>query len=272
MQDNAKRDVDLFDHLVIATRDLQAAHDRMQRLGFTLTPRGEHTRLSTINHTVMFSRGNYFELLGFSKVTPDNQMFATALAQRDEAVSAIVPKSQVAEATYERLKDSRFKAQEPVHFSRVVATADGDKDAKFAIVRFDQAVLPVTAAFACCHYTPELVWIPEMLVHANGVVGITELRYRVHRPADAAAIYAELFNAPVSNAPDRSTVNVGDVALVFLQADTAEAVTAIGFATADLAALKATLQRNGIAFTEQSGRVVVAAAEAAGADFEFVAA
>jgi catechol 2,3-dioxygenase-like lactoylglutathione lyase family enzyme len=58
-------DVQGIDHIVIAVRDLAAASDDYARLGFTVTPGGEHTRGATHNALISFADGAYFELIAF---------------------------------------------------------------------------------------------------------------------------------------------------------------------------------------------------------------
>src|SRR5215213_9417949 len=54
-----------IDHIVIAVRDLAAAADDYARLGFTVTPGGEHTGGATHNALMSFDDGAYFELIAF---------------------------------------------------------------------------------------------------------------------------------------------------------------------------------------------------------------
>ena len=54
-----------IDHIVIAVRDLAAASDDYARLGFTVTPGGEHTGGATHNALISFADGAYFELIAF---------------------------------------------------------------------------------------------------------------------------------------------------------------------------------------------------------------
>jgi catechol 2,3-dioxygenase-like lactoylglutathione lyase family enzyme len=56
-----------IDHIVIAVRDLAAASDNYGRLGFTVTPGGEHTGGATHNALISFADGAYFELIAFKE-------------------------------------------------------------------------------------------------------------------------------------------------------------------------------------------------------------
>ena len=56
-----------IDHIVIAVRDLAAASEDYARLGFTVTPGGEHTGGATHNALTSFADGAYFELIAFKE-------------------------------------------------------------------------------------------------------------------------------------------------------------------------------------------------------------
>jgi hypothetical protein len=60
-----------IDHIVIAVRDLAAASKDYARLGFTVTPGGEHTGGATHNALISFADGAYFELIAFRE--PDRR-------------------------------------------------------------------------------------------------------------------------------------------------------------------------------------------------------
>jgi catechol 2,3-dioxygenase-like lactoylglutathione lyase family enzyme len=60
-----------IDHVVIAVRDLETASAAYRRLGFTVTPGGEHTGGATHNALISFADGAYFELIAFTE--PDRE-------------------------------------------------------------------------------------------------------------------------------------------------------------------------------------------------------
>ena len=64
-EQSEENDVQGIDHIVIAVRDLAAASDDYARLGFTVTPGGEHTGGATHNALISFADGAYFELIAF---------------------------------------------------------------------------------------------------------------------------------------------------------------------------------------------------------------
>src|SRR5262249_62099693 len=60
-----------LDHGIVFARDLGHAASAYRRLGFWLTPRGDHTRLGTANHTIVLER-DYLELLTIVTPGPEN--------------------------------------------------------------------------------------------------------------------------------------------------------------------------------------------------------
>jgi hypothetical protein len=59
-----------LDHLVILVRDLGRAVRDYERLGFTVTPGGEHADVLTRNALIPFEYGSYLELVAF--LDPDD--------------------------------------------------------------------------------------------------------------------------------------------------------------------------------------------------------
>ena len=57
-----------IDHTLVGVKDLEAARQLWQTLGFTVTPRGRHIGWGTGNYCIMFESG-YIELLGVVQPT-----------------------------------------------------------------------------------------------------------------------------------------------------------------------------------------------------------
>ncbi len=69
-----------INHVVILVLDLDRAREAYARLGFTLSPRGDHSPpLGTSNHTIM-GRRDYLELLTVTTSTDENRGYREALA------------------------------------------------------------------------------------------------------------------------------------------------------------------------------------------------
>ncbi|CAO3423486.1 VOC family protein [Azospirillum endophyticum] len=185
-----------LDHLVIATRDLDAARDAYARLGFTVTPRGHHTQLKSANHTILFPTGTYLELLGIEEQRPANAHYAAFLRQR-EGIAAIALKTPNARAAAGPLTAAGFPVSESVVFGRPVELPEGTRDASFTITQIDPAATPAGRVFLCQHHTPDLVWRPDRMEHANGAIGLEALVIAAADPDAVAATYAKLLGGTV---------------------------------------------------------------------------
>jgi catechol 2,3-dioxygenase-like lactoylglutathione lyase family enzyme len=273
-----------IDHAMILVRDLDRAAATFDRLGFTLTERGRHTRLGTANHCIMLGR-DYLELLTVVEPTPENAPRAAALADREGPYAAALATDD-AVAAAAALAARGLKVGAPVRFSRPVALADGTHDAKFVVTHIDASETPGASMFFCQHLTRDLVWRPEWQRHANGATGIAGVLAVAPDPAAVAARYRRLVGeGRVAIVPGRATVAFGDCAMTIVPEAAAAALSAgvapapaaapvrlVGFTlrTADLAGAAALLARAGIAHTAAPGMVVVHPAAAHGAVLSFV--
>lgn len=190
-----------FDHAVVVCGDLDAAAANWRALGFTLTPRGYHT-LGSQNHCIMLAR-DYLELLHVTAPSPSRQYYWDA-QQRGDGCAAMSCKSRDAFATAARLRAAGYKTSDPIEFSRPVRLDDGSEHpATFRVTALDEA--PGARYFVCEHRTPELLWRPEWLAHANGATAI-EAAYLVVEAGQvgaAAAAYVEITAGKLIAADDR---------------------------------------------------------------------
>lgn len=157
-----------LDHLVVLVRDLESAAAAWQALGFTVSPRGEHSaQLKTANHTIMFAGDDYIELLAVLGEAPNNGRWRRTLAKREGLAGAAL-----------RLTDAVAAARQMGglavrDFGRPVTFADGAmSEARFSVFDIDDDAAPDLRLFACQHHTPQAVWVPTLLAHDNGAQGI----------------------------------------------------------------------------------------------------
>lgn len=213
-----------FDHAVVVCGDLDAAAANWRALGFTLTPRGYHT-LGSQNHCIMLAR-DYLELLHVTAPSPSRQYYWDA-QQRGDGCAAMSCKSRDAFATAARLRAAGYKTSDPIEFSRPVRLDDGSEHpATFRVTALDDA--PGARYFVCEHRTPELLWRPEWLAHANGATAI-EAAYLVVEAGQvgaAAAAYVEFTAGKLIAADDRvARIAVDGAELVISTADALAEVT-----------------------------------------------
>jgi len=177
-----------LDHLVINTRfQTDAAAQLFAALGFTLTPRGYHS-LGSINHLMMFE-GSYLELIGLPLAT---DTLRQEVLDSPLGIDGLVLASTDAPATHAQLLCDGFKVQAVQRFSRAVDYQGQEAQARFATVRLLPTEFAAGRVYYCQHETPELVWQPQWLNHANGVSALLKLTVLSDRPAMTQAHYGRL--------------------------------------------------------------------------------
>jgi catechol 2,3-dioxygenase-like lactoylglutathione lyase family enzyme len=177
------RSVSGIDHAVILVRDLDAARDTYQRMGFTLTPRGFHS-LGSQNHCIMFAR-DYLELMALPPQPPAAfQYFAEFLAQR-EGVGALALATDDAAGAHAELTQAGIAAEAPLALSRPVENLG---EARFTLVQMPPDETPGFRTFVCQHHTRDIVWRPEYQRHANGAAGIKAVSVTCTDPARYARL------------------------------------------------------------------------------------
>ncbi len=267
---------EMFDHAVVVCPDLDAGAQAWQRLGFTLTPRGYHT-LGSQNHCIMLGH-DYVELLHVTAPTPSRQYYWDAQA-RGGGCAAMSCKSDDAFGTAARLRASGWYTSDPIEFSRPVRLDDGSEHpATFRVTALDDA--PGARYFVCEHRTPELLWRPEWMSHANGADSIATM-FLVVAPAlvDAAArAYAELTGGELTQLSEHvSSLALDDAALVVSTPQALASATgtahvhrevpgyaAMRLRTGDLAAARALWRNAGVPTLDLGPRETLVPAEAAG--------
>lgn len=177
-----------LDHLVLNTRfETDAARDLFAALGFTLTPRGHHS-LGSINHLMVFA-GGYLELIGLPLGT---EKLRQEVLDSPVGLDGLVLATADADATFEAMTAAGFSMQPVQAFSRPVDLDGEKKDARFRTARLQPGQFAAGRVYFCEQQTPELVWRPEWMTHANGVTGLAELVVVSPQPVEEANRYASL--------------------------------------------------------------------------------
>jgi len=183
-----------IDHVVIHVQqhiDDAAAH--YAQLGFTLTPRGHHSK-GTSNHLAIFG-DDYLELLG---VEPRNASQPGVQWEHPQGLAGLVFKTADADRTWADLsaRQIALEGSAPGAFHRPVEV-DGEwlGDARFRTLRIAAALVPNGRVFFCEHGTPELVWRRQWQEHPNGARGLAEYVYVSPDPAASATLLTQAFGA-----------------------------------------------------------------------------
>ena len=165
-----------IDHAVVMVRDLDHAAETWKRLGFTLSPRGTHSaHMGTGNYTMMLDP-DYLELLGVLAPTEHNAPARTML-EKHEGIERVVLTAVDSAAGADEIRARGYAPIGPTDFERPVTMPDGTKSAaKFRTFQWPVKEAPAgMRIFACQHKTREMVWIPELMRHANGAKRLREV-------------------------------------------------------------------------------------------------
>ena len=185
-----------IDHCFALVKDLDKAAKQYEALGFTLSPRGEHSAAKgTANYTIMFPE-DYFELLGILQPTELNASRREILETQGEGLHAIACRIGDAEEAAKELEALGLATMGLGSFSRPVPLPDGSEGiAAFSTVSFTPADTPLGVVFMCQHKTRETVWLPELLEHANTACGLGAILALSDTPAETGADFAKLWAA-----------------------------------------------------------------------------
>ena len=183
-----------FDHLVLATNDLDAAGAFYEHLGFKVGTRNRHP-WGTENRIVQF-RGNFLELITLgegSDIPPHSEgQFSFGAFVRDyldsfEGLAMLVLESKDALADNADFKKSGIGGFEPFFFERKGVRPDGTPvEVSFSLAFAKNALSPHAGFFVCQQHRPENFWNIAAQQHPNGAAGISEVMMIAENPADHA--------------------------------------------------------------------------------------
>ena len=191
------------DHIFLLVGDLEKSAAQYRRFGFTLSPRGLHSKeKGTGNYTIMFPE-DYFELLGIVAETPGNLHQREKLAAQGEGLHAIACRIDNARDAKAELGALGIETGEVGAFQRPVELPNGGEGvAAFETVSFADSEVPQGMVFMCQHKTRETVWLPELIEHANGANGLSAIIAISSSPETAAKGFARLFADGKAEAQD----------------------------------------------------------------------
>jgi len=193
-----------MDHAVVVVRDLDKAAENWRRLGFTVSPRGTHSaKMGSGNYTIMLDP-DYMELLGVLVETEHNAPTRAFLDRNGEGIERIAFTAVDSAAGAEEIRARGYEPLGPTDFERPVTMPDGSQPAaRFRIFQWPLSEAPAgLRIFACQHKTPETVWIPELMKHANGAKRLKQTLVVAAEPAKDAAHLARLIDSDVKAEPD----------------------------------------------------------------------
>lgn len=160
-----------LDHVSHFVPDLGAASRALEALGFCVAPPSEQRTqdgpAGTANVCVMLDEG-YLEFLAPTADTPNAARLRAAM-HRHGGVHLACFGTPAAEDEHARLGRHGFEPQPIVDLERPVQLEGGAATARFKVVRAAPDRMPEGRVQFVEHRTPEALWQPRWLAHANGV-------------------------------------------------------------------------------------------------------
>lgn len=205
-----------LDHIVVATRDLDAAARRYEALGFTLTPRARHPdHMGTSNRLAQFADRNFIELVEVDRpqllddhdfaASPPRFTFGAhnrAFLERAEGMSMLVLTSDDAHGDAERFAAAGLGTYAPFDFHRRATLPDGSQvEVSFSLAFATSPAMPEIAFFVCQNRFPQHFWKPAFQAHANGARGIATVYIAADDP-DAHVGFLAAFSGGTARAVD----------------------------------------------------------------------
>lgn len=183
-----------IDHPLLATRDIDGLRNRLISLGFNMTAIGKHP-WGTSTSLAMFD-GCLLEIMGIYDDTlldlvPAGQFrfgrhVYEHLQQREGvALSALYSPDSVKDADH--AQSAGFHVAGHLEFGRDMALPDGTAGrTKTTLALLPDAQFPRLSFFLCQQHRPDLIYVPDWLVHPNTVSGICAVNIvadAMHHPA-----------------------------------------------------------------------------------------
>jgi Glyoxalase-like domain len=183
-----------LDHLVILVRNLDLAVADYERLGFTVTPGGEHADGLTRNALIPFEDGSYFELVSFldPEDTRDNVWGWRKFLPHEGLIDHCAASDDL-ESDVRRLESLGFDVNGPDDGGRRLP--DGVEIRwRSARIRQEGRLLP----FLIEDLTPRGLRVPggPATRHPNGASGISRLEIAAPDAKEAASSLAALIGTP----------------------------------------------------------------------------
>lgn len=201
-----------IDHPLILVRDLAAARQRYEAIGFTMTPPGKHpwgtsTSVAILDDCLVEIMSIYDESLLDEKPAGGFKFgrYIHEHLQEHEGASICALHSDNAVEDVAEVTGRGIASQGTIDFGRDVVLPDGSKDRTSTTLKVLQDdALPRISNFICQQHRPDLIYIPKWRQHANGASGYTQvsiLAARDHQPAVRARLLGLYGASAVTDIP-----------------------------------------------------------------------
>ncbi len=195
-----------IDHPLLATHDINSLRDRLISLGFNMTAIGKHpwgtsTSLAMFDGCLLEIMGIYDDTL-LDEVPAGDFRFGRHVYEHlnireGVALSALHSTNSVQDAKH--AQDAGLTVAGHLEFGRDVILPDGTEGrTKTTLALLPDATFPRLSLFLCQQHRPDLIYVPEWLVHPNTVNGICGVNIVAHEKHHAAlkAQFGGLYDDP----------------------------------------------------------------------------
>lgn len=200
-----------LDHVVHVVRDLEAAGELYDMLGFTVGTRNRHP-WGTHNRLIQ-TPGFFMELLEVAEPElippPVENVFSFGAFNQDflEAVgpglSMLVLEGRDPKADKLDFDTAGFGGFDTFDFARNGKRPDGsDVEVAFSLAYAQDPASPHTGFFTCLQLIPENFWAPDLQRHMNGTVGVAGVVLVAADPALHLDFVSTFVDAPFRRAVD----------------------------------------------------------------------
>jgi len=278
----------VLDHVGLFVSDMAAAETQFERLGFTLTPftwqmtpggQDQPRPTGTANRCAMLGEG-YLEILTAVADTPLADQLRRA-AGRYEGLHLIAFGVDDPVTIHAHLAEQGFAPQPVIAMTRPVTAGGRSGHAAFTLVRVAPEAMPEGRIQCLRHETPEMVWLPEVMTHANAAGALTGVLLCVQDPAAAAERYARFTNRPATVEDGITRVRLDRGRLDFVSPEaigrllpdvecpSLPYMAAVSLRTERFERTLAHLREAGVQFRTDGSRIHIPAREAAGTALVF---
>jgi hypothetical protein len=206
-------DAPSLDHLGWIGPDLAAGAAAWERLGFTLSrtspqmgftgPDGALEPWASANRCAVFEQG-YLELIGI--IAPERFNPWTAYLVRGAGAHIAAFRVGEADAAYPPLAARVDGFDAPVQRRRMAPLGlhedGGEAEMRFRNIFSQDDHWPEGRYIVIEHQTPDILWQPDLLVHANGAKALVEALFAAPDPGPTRDRLARLANRPAVETPN----------------------------------------------------------------------
>jgi hypothetical protein len=278
-------DISNINHVGMAVRNLAATTERYEAMGFQLTPYSPHSAawkagdpvrpLGSGNRCVMFE-DTYLEILA-SEDPKRPAARITNFLNHHQGAHIICFDCGDCQLVDERVRSQGIETSGVIPLQREIDTPDGVRTAKFERTQFAPRNSPEGYIQASRHLTPEYIYQPRFIRHANGCFQLLETilvtddlssfakRYQVYLGAKPSSeTEAVRFRFPGGTI--LTLVDIGDARTMLpgTLLPPIPGIAAVAFRTKLMTGLKDRLQDRGFTVSKVGERLLIPAEEASG--------